>query len=144
MKYNDNGEIKNIVVKAADSLPVGTIVEYDGDSIPAGYEAVEDKGDFSNEVNFNETPGNFINFEKNGNLIIINYQGENKTHSVSETLFTIPSMYVPKKTILQSFVGYGNCYGQVALLTTGVCQINQISSSDVSSRLVFEFVYTLD
>lgn len=41
MKYNDNGEIKNIVVKAADSLPVGTIVEYDGDSIPAGYEEID-------------------------------------------------------------------------------------------------------
>lgn len=40
MKYNDNGEIKNIVVKAADSLPIGTIIEYDGDSIPEGYEAL--------------------------------------------------------------------------------------------------------
>lgn len=40
MKYNDNGIIKDVVVKAGDSLPIGTIVEYDGDTIPAGYEAV--------------------------------------------------------------------------------------------------------
>ena len=36
MKYNDNGVIKEIMVKAGDTLPVGTVVEYDGDTIPAG------------------------------------------------------------------------------------------------------------
>lgn len=42
MKYNDNGTVKNIVVKAGDTLPIGTIVDYDGDTIPDGYEEVED------------------------------------------------------------------------------------------------------
>lgn len=41
MKYNDNGTIKDIVIKSGDTLPVGTIVEYDGDIIPSGWEKVE-------------------------------------------------------------------------------------------------------
>lgn len=43
MKYNDNGTIKEITVKASDTLPIGTIVEFDGDTIPAGYEVLSAK-----------------------------------------------------------------------------------------------------
>lgn len=42
MKYNDNGEIKNIIIKAGDTLPIGTEVDYDGESIPAGWQEVEE------------------------------------------------------------------------------------------------------
>lgn len=45
MKYNDNGTVKEIVVKSGDTLPIGTIVEFDGNTIPDGYEEVEDKGE---------------------------------------------------------------------------------------------------
>lgn len=41
MKYNDNGTIKEIPVKASDTLPIGSIVEFDGDTIPSGWEEVE-------------------------------------------------------------------------------------------------------
>lgn len=40
MKYNDNGTIKDIVIKAGDTLPVGTVVRFDGDIIPSGWEEV--------------------------------------------------------------------------------------------------------
>ena len=43
MKINDNGTIKDLVVKASDTLPIGTIVEYDGDTIPSGYEEVKNE-----------------------------------------------------------------------------------------------------
>lgn len=44
MKYRDpvTGEFKDITVKVADTLPVGTIVEYEGTEIPDGYVEVED------------------------------------------------------------------------------------------------------
>lgn len=45
MNYNDNGNIKQITVKSGDTLPVGTIVEFDGTTIPAGYEQVEEEKD---------------------------------------------------------------------------------------------------
>ena len=56
MNYNDNGIVKPIVVKAGDTLPVGTIVEFDGTTIPAGYEQVEEEKDIysSEEVKTNK------------------------------------------------------------------------------------------
>lgn len=42
MKYNDNGEWKDIIIKATDTLPIGTEVDYNGTNIPDGWEEVED------------------------------------------------------------------------------------------------------
>lgn len=42
MKYNDNGTYKDIYVKAIDTLPVGTEVDYTGSTVPAGWEEVDD------------------------------------------------------------------------------------------------------
>lgn len=46
MKYRDpeTGEFKELYTKAADTLPVGTVVDYDGDEVPAGWEKVEETG----------------------------------------------------------------------------------------------------
>lgn len=43
MKYNDNGEYKDIYVKAFDTLPVGTEVDYDGNTAPTGWIEVPSK-----------------------------------------------------------------------------------------------------
>ena len=40
MKYKYNNEWKDLTVKAGDTLPIGTIVEYDGNTVPSGYEEV--------------------------------------------------------------------------------------------------------
>lgn len=44
MKYKDNGQWKEIYVKALDSMPVGTEVDFDGQAsdIPVGWEQVDD------------------------------------------------------------------------------------------------------
>ena len=42
---NSNGELKELVIKANDSIPAGTIVDFEGDVVPEGYEKVEDKGE---------------------------------------------------------------------------------------------------
>lgn len=49
MKYRDpiTGELKDIYVKASDTLPIGTVVEYDGDVIPDGYAKVDDSNTYS-------------------------------------------------------------------------------------------------
>ena len=41
MKYNDNGEYKEIVVKSTDTLPVGTEVDFDGNEVPSGWTEVD-------------------------------------------------------------------------------------------------------
>ena len=40
MKYKYNDQWKEVTVKAGDTLPIGTIVDYDGDTVPSGYEEV--------------------------------------------------------------------------------------------------------
>lgn len=42
MKYNDNGEYKDIYIKTFDTLPVGTEVDYDGETVPDGWTQVSD------------------------------------------------------------------------------------------------------
>lgn len=43
IKYRDSeGKLKEVKIKTKDSLPVGTIVDYDGNTVPDGYEEVED------------------------------------------------------------------------------------------------------
>lgn len=42
MKYNDNGEYKDIYIKTFDTLPVGTEVDYDGETVPDGWTQVND------------------------------------------------------------------------------------------------------
>lgn len=51
MKYKDpvTGEMKTLSVKAADTLPIGTIVDYDGDEVPDGWEEVDETDDYSTE-----------------------------------------------------------------------------------------------
>lgn len=42
MKYKDpsTGQLKELSLKAADTLPIGTIVDYDGEEVPEGWEEV--------------------------------------------------------------------------------------------------------
>lgn len=47
MKYKYNNQWKDLTVKAGDTLPIGTIVDYDGTVIPSGYEEVEETEDYS-------------------------------------------------------------------------------------------------
>ena len=54
MKYKDpiTGELKDIIVKSGDTLPIGTIVEFDGETVPDGYEEfeTEDYGSLGNII----------------------------------------------------------------------------------------------
>lgn len=46
MKYRDeNGNIKELRLKAQDNLPIGAIVDYEGENVPEGYVEVEDEGE---------------------------------------------------------------------------------------------------
>lgn len=49
MKYNDNGEYKDIYVKAFDTLPIGTEVDYDGSTVPSGWTEIPDPNTYSTD-----------------------------------------------------------------------------------------------
>ena len=89
MKVRDsNGEIKKVVLQANDSIPAGSVIDFDGDVVPEGYEQVEEVEDLKEKVTFNENYAN-VQFKKIGKLININYQGENKEHTTGEILFNV-------------------------------------------------------
>lgn len=52
MKYRDpqTGEFKEITVKVADTLPVGTEVDYDGTTVPNGWEEIQEWKTLATEV----------------------------------------------------------------------------------------------
>lgn len=77
MKYNDNGEYKDIYVKSFDTLPVGTEVDYDGDTAPTGWTEVADPNTYStNEVRI----GTWVNgkpiYKKTFNFNVPAHTGE--------------------------------------------------------------------
>lgn len=93
MKYNDNGEIKNIVVKASDSLPVGTEVDYDGTTVPNGWEKVSND---SGMLILNTSPE--VMYRKIGNvcmLIIRTYSSVTIDAFASLKLGTLPENFRP-------------------------------------------------
>lgn len=54
MKYKDpiTGELRDVIIKSGDTLPIGTVVEFDGETIPDGYEEfeTEDYGSLGNII----------------------------------------------------------------------------------------------
>lgn len=40
---NSKGELKELVIRANDSIPANSVIEYEGDVVPEGYEKVEDE-----------------------------------------------------------------------------------------------------
>ena len=62
IKYKDSeGNFQEIKIKTKDSLPVGTIVDYDGDTVPDGYEEA-DSMDINNGVVLWENPNTTVEF----------------------------------------------------------------------------------
>jgi len=50
LKYQDgNGNLKPITYKGADTLPINTIVDYDGSTVPDGWEEVDDPNVYSTD-----------------------------------------------------------------------------------------------
>lgn len=54
MKYNDNGSVKTVMVKAGDSQPIGTILTYSGESIPDGYSEISGTAIYAQNMLGNE------------------------------------------------------------------------------------------
>ena len=64
---NSKGELKELVIKANDSIPANSVIEYEGDVVPEGYEKVEDEvilyenqdGNDSYEIDLSDTVTNY-------------------------------------------------------------------------------------
>lgn len=99
--------------------------------------------DFSSSVSLNETPLN-ARFQKSGNVITINYQGEYKTNANNDLIFTLPEGYRPLNNIGTPFVKGNASYGIVNIdASNGKCVIGLISNSSYVGRTTFSLSYCI-
>ena len=107
MKYKNpnTGNFDTLYVKALDSMPVGTEVDFDGQAsdIPVGWEEVEDKLNTSIIQEF--TPTNATNYSNYGNCYyykdghrVTLHIGVSCSNNEILTIFTLPAEYRPTVT----------------------------------------------
>lgn len=102
MKYNDNGTYKDIYIKSFDTLPIGTEVDYDGDTAPTGWteisEVITGTLEMASPTNITGT----ATYYKYGRIVCI--QGELKVASGSSsawqsyTVSNLPEIIYPLAT----------------------------------------------
>lgn len=103
---------------------------------------LETEVEITDEIEFDETIAN-THFYKKGNMVYFLYQGQGKTHSAGDVLFTVPSKYKPKYQTHFPFVKNNQAYGTVSFSeVTGIANVNMISSS-ANGRIYINGIYTI-
>lgn len=136
MKYNDNGEYKDIYVKTFDTLPVGTEVDYDGSVVPDGWTDTTDSWHTLNST---------IKYKKSGNVVTVTGFSSN-TISLSEndytTVGTLPSGYRPGEQLNNVWNELGVAYSNtIRIGTNGTIQLY---STKNTAYWVFTLTYVID
>lgn len=114
-----------------------------GGELPEFYTKSSVVEDFTSLVTFNETPANCY-FVKVGNMVFIQYQGENVAHALNDALFTVPEGYRPMLQAWTTATFYADGYAAISINTTGVCGIGSISAASVSGRTYFQIAYVCE
>ena len=110
---NSKGELKEIVIKANDSIPAGSVIDFDWDVVPEGYEKAEDE----DWENLNEDYGCY--YKTIGKQVFIRAVSEkNVTLKAFATniIGALPDKYKPAYQI--RFNPYSRSYSTV------YCEIN--------------------
>ena len=103
IKYKDNGEYKDIVVKVGDTLPIGAEVDYEGAEVPNGWEQIDDSWETltltSEFKNYNNNNSFRPKIKKEGNVVtikgIISPTANITNTSTEHIMFVIPEKYRP-------------------------------------------------
>ena len=106
------------------------------------FDYLNDVEEITSSISFGETVGANTHFYKKGNQITVFFQGETKTHSIDDTLATIPSQYRPRTTCFIPFIKNGNAYGILNINSeNGLMRISQLSSTSANGRIYCTFTY---
>lgn len=110
---NSKGELKELVIKANDSIPAGSVIEFDGDVVPEGFEKAEDE----DWENLNEDYGCY--YKMIGKQVFIRAVSEKNVTLkafAANIIGTLPDKYKPAYQI--RFNPYSRSYSTV------YCEIN--------------------
>lgn len=159
MKYNDNGEWKDIAFKTADTLPIGTSVDYEGENVPEGWEEdtstdwVFSELDSSKFKAYQDIEGLTPKYRKIGKLIEIKgviSPVSAITANTKTLIFTLPEGYRPSETYIYSIQQGSDMNrwllsvasnGDVTIDRYGTTTASQIP---VNAWLPFQTIYTTD
>lgn len=109
MKFRDpeTGGFKELYTKAADTLPVGTVVDYEGTEIPAGWEEVDDGwknltllNSFTNLSNIYPV----LSYRKIGSVIYLRGMAKPPAANTTNPIAKLPAGFRPSKTLYASYV----------------------------------------
>ena len=93
MKVRDsNGEIKKVVLQANDSIPAGSVIDFDGNVVPEGYEKVEDIISNNDGVAIKFSNGILIQYGAKNCTVNANSNG-GFTHYYSQNTFSFPTNF---------------------------------------------------
>lgn len=118
MKYRDpqTGEFKDIAVKVSDTLPVGTIVEYDGTTVPSGWELVDGSGTYK-KIKKTET------ITATNGTIVDSLAGNSKTDAPSvravNNKFNEISTYSTEEKVIGTWIDGKTLYEKTIYINTG-------------------------
>ena len=136
MKYRDpdTGEFKDITVKASDTLPIGTVVEYDGTEVPSGWEEISPIIESGNN-NY----GDYIKF-KDGTMICRGTVTIPVTTSVWGSLYvcdwtgniSLPSTFINKPTINATSSTNSGAISKVIVTTNAITAISVFRGSEAT------------
>lgn len=144
MKYRDpiTGELKDVYVKASDTLPIGSTIEIPDDmSIPDGWEEVEEE--WKNPTFINDwqsaNSSNTVQYKKVGNIVYIRGSiTKNRTISsnADKTVFILPIGYRPTRNL------FGNQNGTpYNVYQTGEVLFGDINTFATGNWLTFDGLY---
>lgn len=144
MKVRDsNGELKKVVLQANDSIPAGTIVDFDGDVVPEGYEKVEEE---QKKIPYVTLATNNIKYRKINDIveIIIQIQKEVALEKgVWKELGQLPEGFRPVQAeliypiyIWGNFGEYTDKCGKLSILQNGIIRVSLISAGGKAQNIM--------
>lgn len=144
---NSKGELKELVIKANDSIPAGSVIDFDGDVVPEGYEKVEEESwkNIENNIYYNKKD-KFVNINSTNLTWNITLTGFSYT-----TLGKLPTDYCPSRVITQCvFIrsktpddeSLNRCYLEIG--TDGTIKIFNWGVECTTQRILFNVSYCVD
>lgn len=154
MKYNDNGEYKDIYIKTFDTLPVGTEVDYDGEIVPEGWSEVTEGYTLLDNSIYYKKVGKMVTIFRPARTTGGYVQNEIALSEFNYTNLNASNKLLPSDLRPNARIGFtvfahttGNqiltaSYGEI--LETGYIAIYNWSGATTLNRLAFCVTYMVD
>lgn len=155
MKYNDNGEYKDIYVKTFDTLPVGTEVDYDGETVPDGWSEITEGYTLLDNSLYYKKVGKMVTIFRPARTTSNSYiQNEISLAEYNYTNLNASNKLLPSDLRPNARIAFpvfahntsnenlNRCYGEI--MENGYVAIYNWGSATTLNRLAFCITYMVD